>query len=355
MIRPLMREAMLSAFANRLASVATLVLVAGMCATVLLTSGRAQGVQQGVLSTIDASGTRSITVLATPQAGLDSTVLDRLAPIRGIESAVALGSARDVKNSLLADGTAVPLRDYWGDALGVVNSQEAVASSEALRQLGMLAPVGSVSRPDGTDVAVVGLITDPSFLADYEPLLLTPRNHNDVGSVGAIVIITSDATMVEAVAAVITPLVAGTTPGQVSIHTSAALDTLRGSIDDQLGVFGSTLAAGVLTLCGLLVAAVQAALVLLRRKDFGRRRALGASRPLIAGLVVLQTTFAAGVGALLGATISLLVLTTLGDPYPSVKFTLAVIVVSIAVSLIAAMVPALIAAHRHPIKELRVA
>lgn len=62
----------------------------------------------------------------------------------------------------------------------------------------------------------------------------------------------------------------------------------------------------------------------------------------------------ASIGAALGVGIAYLLL-VLGDLCPSGQFTLAVIVLSLAVSLTAAGVPAIIAARRHPIEELRVA
>ena len=278
-VRAILREAVVSAVSGRLASITTIVLVAGMCAAVLLTSGRAVGAQQQVLTSIDEAGTRAILIRATPDAGLDSTVLDRLAPVGGIETAFALGPAEDVRNTSLPDGAPVPVRDYWGPVLTTAtDASQVVLSPRAVEELSMLVAAGSVTRSNGTILSVKGLIADPGPLAEFEPLALT----------------------------------------------------------------------------GLLVAIVQSALVLLRRKDFGRRRALGATRGLIAALILIQTASLATAGAMDGAAASAITLVTLGDPLPSVDYTAAVALLALGVSVAAAIVPAVLAARRDPIRELRV-
>ena len=354
-VRAIVREAVVSAVSGRLASITTIVLVAGMCAAVLLTSGRAVGAQQQVLSSIDEAGTRAILIRATPDAGLDSTVLDRLAPVGGIETAFALGPAEDVRNTSLPDGAPVPVRDYWGPVLTTAtDASQVVLSPRAVEELGMLVAAGSVTRSNGTILSVKGLIADPGPLADFEPLALTPREPEDTGRVAIVVVVTSDAHLVAAVTDTIRPLIAAADPSAVSITDSEALATLRGTVQAQLGAFGSTLAAGVLALTGLLVAIVQSALVLLRRKDFGRRRALGATRGLIAALILIQTASLATAGAAVGVAASAITLSALGDPLPSVDYTAAVALLALGVSVAAAIVPAILAARRDPIRELRV-
>lgn len=354
-IRALLREAVASAISGRLASLVTIALVAAMCAAVLLTSGRAVGAQQQVLATIDSSGTRAIIVRASPEAGLDSTVLSRLTPIGGIETAFALGPATDVRNSSLPDGAPVAVRDYWGPSLGATASgDEVFLSPRAVRALGMVFAGGSVSRDDGVTWSVAGTIRDVAALADFEPLALTPRTDADVGPVGVLVVIASDARIVAPLTATIRPLIAAEDPRAVSVNSSEALASLRGSVQTQLGAFGNTLAAGVLILTGRLVALVQGSMVMLRRRDFGRRRALGATRSLIVTLILVQTVALAVLGVALGALASTIALTAAGDPLPTLDYTAAVATLAITVSILAAIAPAILAARREPIKELRV-
>ena len=60
------------------------------------------------------------------------------------------------------------------------------------------------------------------------------------------------------------------------------------------------------------------------------------------------------VGATLGTAGALVALSLIGDPLPGVPFVVAVAVLATAVGLVAALAPALAAATRDPIRELRV-
>jgi putative ABC transport system permease protein len=93
---------------------------------------------------------------------------------------------------------------------------------------------------------------------------------------------------------------------------------------------------------------------MLRRKDFGRRRALGASQGLIILLLLLQMTALGLIGAVVGTAVAVAVLVASGDPLPSVGFITAIDVLAISVAVLAAILPALAAARREPIAELRV-
>ena len=87
-----------------------------------------------------------------------------------------------------------------------------------------------------------------------------------------------------------------------------------------------------------------------RRRDFGRRRALGASRSAIVALVVTQTAIVAALGAAVGSF--LIQRWTGSGPDPS--FALAVATLVILAALVSAVPPALVAAYRDPVRILRV-
>lgn len=136
------------------------------------------------------------------------------------------------------------------------------------------------------------------------------------------------------------------------VAASARAD--RSLIEGQLGAFSRWLVIGVLALTGSLVAALLYGLVMMRRKDFGRRRALGATRGLIVALLLAQTGVLAAAGiaiGMLGATIALI---AMGDPFPGWAFSAALVVLSLSTALTAATIPALVASRRDPITELRV-
>ncbi|MDQ3276010.1 MAG: hypothetical protein M3Q39_13540, partial [Actinomycetota bacterium] len=116
----------------------------------------------------------------------------------------------------------------------------------------------------------------------------------------------------------------------------------------------ATLMLGVLAAGLLLVALTLIGAVSQRRRDFGRRRALGASRSTVVTLVLLQTSAAALVGVAAGALAGLLLVNRLAGSLPSPGFTFGVVVLTMLTALLAAVPPAVLAAYRDPVRILRV-
>lgn len=360
----IVREALASARSQPVASVVSVIMVAGMCATVLLTTGRTVGAEQAVLGSIDSAGTRSIVVRADAEAGLNTDVLDRLANLDGIEWAGAFGAARDVQNAAFPDGTRVPVRLAWGDdlkTLGITNlpvaDHSALASTLALEQLGMPDKVGGVASIAGEEYAVVGSLAVPDFLRFLEPLVVVPQARTaDVAPapVSVLVVIAARPDLVAPVSQAVQSVLAVDDVTKVKLSTSESLAQLRALVKGQLGSFGRNLVLIIFALTAILVAAILYGLVMLRRKDFGRRRALGASQGLIVALLLTQMAVLSVIGAVIGSVSAVIGLAATGDPLPGWEFFTAVGILAIVTGLIAALIPALAAARRDPLKELRV-
>jgi putative ABC transport system permease protein len=92
--------------------------------------------------------------------------------------------------------------------------------------------------------------------------------------------------------------------------------------------------------------------VLVRRKDLGRRRALGASRGVIVGIVTARTFAPALLGAALGCASGLWVAARLGAA-PPLDFVGGVAVLAVLSATFSAVPPALFAATRDPVAVLR--
>lgn len=364
------REAVASAASSAVASAATVVMVAGMCLAVLLTTGRTVGAEQAVLASIDSAGTRAIVVRADPAAGLDATVLDRIATIADVDRAAAFGPAQDVTNTAVPDGVKVAARlAYCASALdlgisggtaadpttvGPGASTRALGSPAALALLGLPDRVGAVTSQAGADHVVTGQIITPSWLAFLEPLLVIPAASDNSGPVAVLVVIANRPAAVAPVAEAVRSVLALEDPTSVTISTSESLAELRSLVESQLNGFSQGLVVFILGVTAILVAAVGVGLVNLRRKDFGRRRALGATRSLIIGLLLAQTLLLSALGALLGTGAATIVLLASRDPLPGASFTLAVGVLAVVISLAAALAPAVLAARRDPLRELRI-
>ncbi|AYF98493.1 ABC transporter permease [Protaetiibacter intestinalis] len=353
------REALASTISSPISAVVTLVVVAAMCAIVLLTTGRTVGAEQAVIDSIDSAGTRAIVVRAQGGAGLTSDVLTRLATIDGIESAVAFGQAYDVTNSSIPDGNRVAARKVYGgdlETLGMTIASpvpSAWASGDALSRLGMRGGIGSVTTSLGEDYAVAGELRVPSWLVFLAPVVLIPDTEPEQ-PVTVLVVIAERPDLVAPVASAVQAVLAVDDPSQVTVTTSEELAQLRALVQGQLGSFGRGLVILVFAVSGILVAAILTGLVIQRRKDFGRRRALGATRALVVGILLVQSLLLASMGALVGVAVALVVLLAGDDPLPGAAFTAAVAFLAVMVSVVAAVVPALIAARRDPLKELRV-
>jgi len=358
----IVREAFAAAGSSPIASIATVVMVAGLCVTVLLTTGRTVGAEQAVLGSIDSAGTRAIVVRADASAGLTSSVLDRLSVVDGIEWAGAFGPAHDVTNTDIPDGSKVAARFAFGTHLTSIGIPAAAAlpgstawgSTLSLAMLGLPDGAGSVTTQSGGDYTVAGHIDVPDWLAFLEPALLVPQAPSDPEPVAVLVVLAERPDLVSAVSAAVQSVLAVDDPTKITITTSETLAQLRALVQGQLGAFGRGLVLLILAVSGLLVAAILTGLVTLRRKDFGRRRALGATRGLIVGILLTQTLALATVGAVLGTGIATVVLAVGGDPLPGLAFTAGIGILAIAVSIVAALIPALVAARRDPIRELRV-
>ncbi len=356
------REALAAARGNVIVSVTTVILVAGLCAAVLLTTGRAVGAEQAVLGSIDSVGSRAVVVTASASAGLTSDVLDRLAHVDGIQWAGAFGEAIDTRNTLIPDGNKVPARLAYGSqlsALGVPASvalpgTTAWATRDGLARLGLPGGVGSVTTQRGDNYTVAGSLELPDWLGMLEPSLIVPTPAGSRGDIAILVVIAERPDLVTPVAAVIQSVLGVTDPSTVTIETSETIAELRMLVQGQLGEFGRGLVALILAISGLLVAMVMTGLVIIRRKDFGRRRALGATRGLIMAIVLVQTVGLASAGAVVGAASASIALAISGDPLPGVSFTAGVCILAVVVSGFAALAPAVVASRRDPIRELRV-
>lgn len=355
---PLFMEALRSARSQKVPSLLTVVLIAGLCVTVLLTSGRAVGAQQSVLGTIDNVSARQLIVTAPEDARLHSEAIDRISQHNFVSNVFGLGAAVDATNAAIQGGEAVPFRILFQPSETHSKSDEAGSvrvSRKAQENLGMQLPAGAVKTASGDPLSVVGSFEPTLFMEPFEPLLVseTPASANE--RIATLVVTARSVADLDQVEDYVATVLGAQSMQGVSIQKDASVAQLRATVDNQLGTFSTGLVAAIFGLTGLLVAAVLYALVFLRRKDFGRRRALGASRSLILVLILFQIGILAVGGALVGSLVSAIWLSLTGDPLPPAQYFAGVAILAVITALIAAVLPAFSAARRDPIRELRVA
>ncbi|MCQ3807431.1 MAG: hypothetical protein OXB92_01650 [Acidimicrobiaceae bacterium] len=88
--------------------------------------------------------------------------------------------------------------------------------------------------------------------------------------------------------------------------------------------------------------------------DLGRRRALGATRGYIVRLVLSQAAITSSVGSLGGAAATHLYRWMSSQPVPALEFSFAVTILVTTASMLAGLIPAIVASNSDPIRVLRV-
>jgi putative ABC transport system permease protein len=225
---------------------------------------------------------------------------------------------------------------------------------DALASLGFATAAGPVQpvAADEPGLAVVGWLTADPPLDFLNRALLTVADSDE--AVIRIIVLAESTEDVRRLADAVRAVLDPTDPTSVAVQTSEALLQVRAAVRGELGTWGRNLVTLVLG-AGLVLTALNVfGAVTARRRDFGRRRALGASRFDIVVLVTVQTVATALAGAVVGVGIGMLVVHQLVGTSPHLDFGVAVAVLAIIATAIAAMPPAVVAAFRDPVRILRV-
>lgn len=349
------------ALSQPVATAVTAVIVAAVCGVIVSTTGQTVAAERDVLGRIDDAGTRTIVVEDTNgAAAFDGSVVARVAALDGVEWAVGFGPAADVRPAGVEGAAAVAIRPYFGRLPDLVETSRwdqtpgtALVGVDAIALLGFETAAGPVDRTgDGGPVGVVGwLRADPPLDFLNRALLTVPDPDQPVIRVVALA---TAAQRVPAVAAAIAAVADPADPTSMSIQTSDTLVQVRAAVQGELGAYGRNLITLVLA-AGLVLTALNVyGAVTTRRRDFGRRRALGASRLDIIALVTTQTIATALLGAGAGAAIGTLIVDRTLGTTPQPAFVVAIAALATLATALAALLPATIAAYRDPVRILRV-
>lgn len=359
----LLAEAARVARAQPVSSTVTILIVGAVCAVILSTTGQTVQAERAVLARIDEAGTRSIVVTDLDgRAGLRPDAVRRIEALSGVEWVLGLGPASDVRAAGVLGGEPAAARKVYGEIPTVVSTSgwtgargTLLVGVEAQQTLGLRVPAAGVEAADGASWAVVGWFDASDPLAFLDRSLLQAADPAEVEPVVRSIHVLADSpeqvgAVADAVLAVIDPL----EPGSVGVETSEALAQIRAAVQGELGTFGRRVVLMVLGAGLVLVGLNMYGTVTTRRRDFGRRRALGASRGAIVALVTYQTGITGLVGATIGTLVGALVVWRLSGMLPDTTFAVAVAAQAVLAAIAAALPPAVVAARRDPVKVLRV-
>ncbi|UUZ60896.1 hypothetical protein [Nocardioides sp. B-3] len=278
-----LKEVVAAAGSQRVSTAMTLLVVLGSAAVVLITAGRSAGAEAAVLADIDAVGTRTVTVrISTPQDEFNATPVDQLSTYGDvIEEVTGFGPIVDV-TSTSGGGTPVAMRTVYGWLAGspvtplapVTGSPQALATTDAVEAMGLLAGRGSIVDSQGTESLVSGRIVLPEHLSSIEPVVLVPRETNSTARLSMLTVVADQPANLPLVTELVTDSLSGIDPGNLTLGTSEQLAELRVALDGQLTRQSHSLVLGILIASAFAILVNVWSLSLMRRKDFGRRRAL---------------------------------------------------------------------------------
>lgn len=340
-------------------------LVAAVCVAALLTAGRTAATERSVIASIDSIGTRLIVVTdTTGTARIHPDSVAAVQSLPGVTWAFGLGPATDAHNVALPQGApAVPMRAVVGQlppAITSVTGRHAAPAGQALvganaaTALGM--PQGAGAVTDGaTSATVVGAVKAEGpldFLSGQ--VLLTPEPSDPLDVIYMYVVV-DDAAHAEAMGEAITAALHAEDPDQIDVAVSSGALRLRDTVKGTLGASSRQLMAVLLASGMLTVAIATTGGVAARRRDFGRDRALGASRSAIVTGVLIHSGLAACLGAIVGTAVGLVAVgVTSEGKLPAPTFSAGLAIVTVLIALVGAAPPAVAAALRDPVRILRV-
>lgn len=361
----MVKEAVAGARAQPVTS-ALLVLIAIIsCALIQLTTGRTAGVEASLLRSFDEATSRMIVVRAEPDSGLTMDILDPLRQIQELESVTVYGPAWDARNHGLGPSAmAVAVRKFPAELCPesvTCNNAEQISSGllatgQAMELLGVSPGIGNLIDADGNIYGVSEQLQLPEHLQTLEPVILEPIPSTalDAQPAALVIALARDPEHLSAISNHLIELINVPDKSKIIIETGKNQAELRASISGQISSYGHGLLVALLLGTGATIGAITLGVVLLRRREFGRRRSLGAKRAWLVTFVTTQVLVLVGAGALIGTATGLVILKAEGAPLPAASFVAAVLVLSIGASAIFAVIPATYAASRDPVAELRV-
>lgn len=370
MLGALTAEAFRITKATKVASGLTALLSAAVVVTTLVTTGQTASMEEATLARLASPAARLITITDDDgRARIDPETVEALRSLEGVESVVATGSPTDLQMGSGRNryGTQISMVTIYGTTAGLPEPDPGSPSAAvwlgpaAQKALGWVAPFGTLGDNQGRDYAVMGgFRTEPPFDFLQGQAVARPgaASGQRVGG-GADPGLSRVYVLASSIEAVPTlerwvPSLVRAERRSFSVTTAKDLVSAREVVKQALAQPSRTLMLALLLGCLLLQAANMFALVYGRRRDFGRRRALGASRSAVAFLVIVQTVLPATVGVFVALTVGVWASAALFGSIPPWQFTLGVGTLAILSSLLASIIPALMAVRADPVRLLRV-
>lgn len=330
---------------------------AATTAGTLATAGQTVAAEEELAAKLGGVEARTVVVRSTGAPVLPAGAVADLDSLSTVDWVLGLGPAFSIHHEANPgrQGAAV---EVVGEVPGVPVSEPrraraAYLSPASARRNGLSAPIGAVVADDGASFELTGWFDAVPPLDDLDALVTVPVAAADAPALETIVVLARSPQDVPAVADAISSIVGADRAIDYTITQPSTLLRVRDAATGTLGSYGRTIVARVLAVSTFLVAVTTLTGTLTRRQDFGRRRALGATRSMLTLLVTCQTLLAATLGVAIGSAAGLVVLRQLTSRTVALSYPVAIAALTLLASAVAAIVPASIAAWRDPLRVLR--
>lgn len=356
----LLREAVSTARSQRVLSAISCLVVAVVVLSVLVTAGQTNASRRGLLATLDQAGTRQVTITDVDgKAKLSPSVVQRITGLSPTRWAFGLGPVLDGRNPLRGGDesvasrymTKLPPPSSYSIAKGRPAAPgEAMAGKDAALALGLMDGAGALA----SDTYSVPVVATVLFKAPLEFLNDTVVILGPDQAPTLIIALADRSDDVDALSKAVEEVLDPVRYESVRVESSSQLASIRAQVSQDSGASSAAIITGALGAGLLLTAATSLGSVTVRRRDYGRRRALGATRSNIVVLVLAQSAVAATVGALIGSIVGLAAVVVIEGTTPDPLLVAGVGVLSINAAMLAAVPSAMLAALRDPVRILRV-
>ncbi|MCL2652581.1 MAG: hypothetical protein FWD63_02165 [Propionibacteriaceae bacterium] len=364
-VREILRDSIAGARAQIAATLTTALVLATVCFTILVTTGQSAATQAHIIGQIDSAGTRLIALSDNDGAsGILSTAPEVISGLSDVSWAFGLGAAIDVTNPILPVGRAAS-RVLVGELppeLPIIQGRaprpgEAVAGVGAATALNLgpgLGRIQTIGQADSDPIGVVGVFTATGPLAHLNDVVLIAQAPEDVGTLRYVYVMAVNVVIIDRLEHVLTTSTPATYPVAMTVETPVGAIAWRNAIAGGLSAASRELMALIMAVGAALIAITMFTATTSRRAEFGRRRALGATRSVLVASLIAQTAISATPGVVLGIVSGLGTLMIGTGMVPAWRFTAGVGGLVLLLALVASTPIAIIAAHRDPLRILRV-
>jgi len=367
MIKPgeLLRDAAASAWAQLAATLTVALVLAAICLAILVAAGQSAATKARIIGQIDSAGTRLIALSDQDGAsGMLPSAPAMIASWSDVSWAIGLGAAVDVTNPALPMGRAASRVLVGGlpPQLPLVRGRaprpgEAVAGVGAAAALNLAPNLGriqAIGQADAEPIGVVGVFTTSGPLAQLNDVVLIAQSPTNIPTLRYVYVMAVNVAVIDRLENVLATSTPATNLAALTVETPAGAIALRDVIAGHLGAASRQLMALIMAVGGVIIAVTMFAATMPRRPEFGRRRALGATRSALVASLIIQTAIGALAGVLLGTVVGLITLWATTRSLPEWRFTTGVAGLVLLLALTASTPVATIAAHRDPLRILRV-